>query len=206
MNTRRRNAGGVAALRAAGLVLLVLGCVLPGCAPGGPGAMPAVEVHFSPRGGCTEAIVAELDAARQSVLVQAYSFTSTPIARALVKAHQRGVGVEVILDKSQKTEKYSSADFLVHAGIPTLIDEKHAIAHNKIMIVDGQAVLTGSFNFTKSAEEHNAENLLVLRDAALAARYTANWKTHAEHSQPYSGRGDDPGRSRTAPAPAESKP
>ena len=201
MRTRNRTASGVAALAPPWVVLVLLGSVLPGCGPGGPGTMPAVEVHFSPRGGCTEAIVGELDAARQSVLVQAYSFTSAPIAQALVKAHQRGVRVEVILDKSQKTEKYSSADFLAHAGIPTCLDEHHAIAHNKIMIVDGQVVLTGSFNFTKSAEEHNAENLLVLRDVALAARYTSNWKAHAEHASPYSGRGSQPQRPQTPTAP-----
>jgi len=68
------------------------------------------------------------------ILVQAYSFTSIPIAKALVDAHKRGVDVRVILDKSQRGEKYSSADFVLHAGIPTFIDAKHQIAHNKIMI------------------------------------------------------------------------
>ena len=56
--------------------------------------------------------------------------------------------MRVILDKSQRSEKYSSADFVAHAGIPTFIDAKHAIAHNKIMIIDGVTILTGSFNFT----------------------------------------------------------
>jgi len=59
------------------------------------------QVYFSPRGGCTEAVVENLNKATNSVLVQAYSFTSTPIARALVNAHQRGVKVEVILDRGQ---------------------------------------------------------------------------------------------------------
>ena len=77
------------------------------------------------------------------MLVQAYSFTSAPIAKALVDAHKRGVDVRVILDKSQRTEKYSSADFVAHAGILTLIDAKHAIAHNKVMVIDGETVLTG---------------------------------------------------------------
>jgi phosphatidylserine/phosphatidylglycerophosphate/cardiolipin synthase-like enzyme len=70
------------------------------------------------------------------------------------------------VDKSQRTEKYSSADFVAHAGIPTYIDAKHAIAHNKIMVIDGYEILTGSFNFTKAAEENNAENLLVILDAS----------------------------------------
>ena len=153
-----------------------------------PQTSRSIEVHFSPAGGCTEAVVRELNAAKESVYVQAYSFTSAPIAKALVDAHKRGVKVAVILDKSQRTEKYSSADFVHNAGIPTSIDAKHAIAHNKIMILDGSVVITGSFNFTKAAEEKNAENLLVIRDRALAEQYPANWKAHAEHSEPYAGR------------------
>ena len=149
---------------------------------------PSWSVYFSPKGGCTDAIIKELDNAKTSVLVQAYSFTSAPIAKALLNAHKRGVKVEVLLDKSQRTQKYSEADFLVHAGIPTKIDAAHAIAHNKIMIIDGETVITGSFNFTKQAEEKNAENLLVIRDKTLAAKYIENWKAHAEHSEVYAGR------------------
>ena len=147
-----------------------------------------IQVFFSPKGGCTEAVVANLDSAKSNVLVQAYSFTSAPIAKALVDAHKRGVKVEVILDKSQRSEKYSSADFLKSAGIPTFIDARHAIAHNKVMVIDGRTVLTGSFNFTKAAEENNAENLLVIQDAALAAKYAANWQAHLQHSELYQGK------------------
>ncbi|MGO9613614.1 MAG: phospholipase D-like domain-containing protein [Dissulfurispiraceae bacterium] len=88
------------------------------------------QVYFSPGGGATDAIVNEIGNAKSEVLVQAYSFTSAPIARALVYAHKRGVHVEIILDRSQKSERYSSADFTAHAGILTYIDAQHAIAHN----------------------------------------------------------------------------
>ena len=147
-----------------------------------------IQVRFSPHGGCTEAVVENLNHATNSVLVQAYSFTSTPIAKALVDAKKRGVMVQVILDKSQRTASYSSADFVAHAGIPTFIDSQHAIAHNKIMVIDGKTVLTGSFNFTKAAESSNAENLLVIQDAKLAKEYSANWKVHLDHSEAYTGR------------------
>jgi phosphatidylserine/phosphatidylglycerophosphate/cardiolipin synthase-like enzyme len=133
------------------------------------------EVYFSPHGGCTDAIIRELNKAKSTILVQAYSFTSAPIAKALLNAHKRGVKVEVILDKSQRTQKYSSATFLFNAGIPTKIDAKHTIAHNKVMIIDGETVITGSFNFTKAAEENNAENLLVIHDKKLAERYIADF-------------------------------
>jgi phosphatidylserine/phosphatidylglycerophosphate/cardiolipin synthase-like enzyme len=146
-------------------------------------------------------VVREIESTHNTIFVQAYSFTSAPIAKALADARARGVEVAVILDDSQKTEKYSSADFLVHAGIATGIDARHAIAHNKVMILDGRTVITGSFNFTKAAEESNAENLLIIRDAKIAEMYAQNWRAHAEHSQPYKGK-----NGAEEPQPVPSKP
>lgn len=150
--------------------------------PHNTGAIGTWQVYFSPYGGATQAIVRELRGAHKSILVQAYSFTSAPIAKALVDAFRRGVDVQVILDQSQVTARYSSADFLAYAGIPVRIDSEHTIAHNKVMVIDGETVITGSFNFTKAAEEKNAENLLILRDKSLASRYSENWERHARHS------------------------
>jgi len=144
------------------------------------------QVYFSPRGGCTQAIIKEIDNAKSEILIQAYSFTSAPIAKALTNAFKRGIKVQAILDKSQRSEKYTSATFLFNAGIPTYIDDKHAIAHNKVMIVDRETVITGSFNFTKAAEEKNAENLLIIRNKELAKVYIENWYKHREHSEVYS--------------------
>lgn len=146
------------------------------------------DVYISPHGGCTDGIIRELNKAKSTILVQAYSFTSAPIAKALLNVHKRLVKVEVILDKSQRTQKYSSATFLYNSGIPTKIDAQHAIAHNKVMVIDGETVITGSFNFTKAAEESNAENLLVIRDKKVAERYIKNWQEHAKHSEMYAGR------------------
>lgn len=174
-------------------VILLAVVILTGCdqfqrTPAPASTPTGWQVFFSPRGGCTEAIVAELNRATNTVHVQAYSFTSEPIARALLDAHKRGVKVQVILDKAQRTDKYSEADFLAHAGIRTLIDAKHAIAHNKVMILDGATVITGSFNFTSAAESRNAENLLVIHDPNLARQYLTNFERHADHSEPYAGR------------------
>jgi phosphatidylserine/phosphatidylglycerophosphate/cardiolipin synthase-like enzyme len=135
---------------------------------------PRVTVCFTPGQNCTQTIVQTLDLAKRSIQAQAYSFTSAPIAKALLDAHKRGVQVQVILDKSQRSDKYSSADFLANQGVPVVIDANHAIAHNKVIVIDGELVITGSFNFTKAAQEKNAENLLILRDLALAAQYTKN--------------------------------
>jgi phosphatidylserine/phosphatidylglycerophosphate/cardiolipin synthase-like enzyme len=152
-----------------------------------PSSIPMPEIYFSPEGGCTDAVVEEISRARNSILVQAYSFTSTRIAGALVSAARRGIRIEAVLDKSNRTGRYSAADFLINARIPTFIDSKHAIAHNKVIIIDGNTVITGSFNFTKAAEESNAENLLVLRSPVLAGRYTENFLKHKAHAKPYYG-------------------
>lgn len=162
--------------------LLLALLLLPLCAR----AIPAdVEVYFSPNGGCTAAIVREIDAAKETIHLPAYSFTSAPIAKALTDAHKRGVTVIAILDKSNRTGKYSAASFLAHAGIPTFIDDRHAIQHNKVILIDGRTVITGSFNFSKAAEENNAENLLIIQSPVLFAEYLADWENHLAHSKKF---------------------
>jgi phosphatidylserine/phosphatidylglycerophosphate/cardiolipin synthase-like enzyme len=106
-----------------------------------------------------------------------------------VEARKRGIKIEAILDKSQKSDKYSSADFIAHAGIPTYIDTAHAIAHNKIIIIDKAILITGSFNFTKAAEEKNAENLLILKgNKPVVDRYIWNFDEHKGHTEVYVGK------------------
>jgi phosphatidylserine/phosphatidylglycerophosphate/cardiolipin synthase-like enzyme len=142
-----------------------------------------VRVFFSPNGGCTDAIIDTISKAKSEILVQAYIFTSEPIAKALLNAHKRGVKVFVILDKSQKKDGYSPATFFANQGIPAYIDSNHAIAHDKVMIIDKETVITGSFNFTKSAESKNTENLLIIRSSELAGLYRENWMKHKAHTE-----------------------
>lgn len=165
-------------------LVLVAGCATPRTTGSlYPTNQPPIwDVCFSPKGSCTDLIVNTLGQAKATVHVQAYSFTSKPIAQALADARGRGVVVETILDKGQRTEDDTQAGLLVQAGIPVRIDAKHSIAHNKVMIIDDETVITGSFNFTQNAEERNAENLLVIRDKTLAAKYEANWQKHWAHS------------------------
>jgi phosphatidylserine/phosphatidylglycerophosphate/cardiolipin synthase-like enzyme len=142
-----------------------------------------LEVAFSPNGGGTDLVIKVIHSAKTSIRVLAYSFTSAPIAKTLVEAHQRGVDVQVVVDKSQKGEKYTSATFIANAGIPIRIDSKHAIAHNKVIVVDGHTVQQGSFNYTKAAEEKNGENVLVnWNNPKLAEVYLKDWRRHWEHS------------------------
>jgi phosphatidylserine/phosphatidylglycerophosphate/cardiolipin synthase-like enzyme len=148
----------------------------------------SIRVYFSPNGGCTDAILGQINQAGSEILLQAYSFTSKPIAQALIRAQKRGVKISAVLDKSNRRQKYSGATFLKNVGIPVFIDDKHTIAHNKIMLIDNRVVITGSFNFTKAAESKNAENVLILDDLPdLTRAYRENFQHHLKHSVPYLG-------------------
>lgn len=152
------------------------------------GSHGAVVVGFSP-GNAESLVVRTIDASQRSIRVAAYSFTSKPIAKALVAASRRGVDVKVVMDKSQRTERYSSATFLANMGIPVSIDSHYAIMHNKFMVVDGATVQTGSFNYTKSAQTRNAENVVVLVDQPkVAATYVTEWSRLWAESEPYAAR------------------
>lgn len=145
-----------------------------------------IDTYFSPRGGTTAAIVKEINLATTDIKVQAYSFTSDIIAQALVNAHNRGVKVTVILDKSQISSKGGDIKTVSLAGISTNVDYSHTIFHNKIMIIDSNVLITGSFNFTNNAEKSNAENTLIVKNSkCLIASYTENFNKHMEHTKPY---------------------
>ena len=145
---------------------------------------PSIHASFSPKGGCTQIIVNEIRKARHEILVQAYSFTCPDIAVALIDAKKRGVKITILLDRSNEKETHSELQILAEHNLWPLIDAHHAIAHNKIMIVDRRTLLTGSFNFTRQAEHENAENLLVLHGHwELIDAYRKNFLAHLEHCQ-----------------------
>lgn len=145
----------------------------------------SIRACFSPEGHCTNGIINAIQSATSSIYVQAYSFTSTPIAEALVEAKSRDVGVRVLIDKSQLKDPHSQLSFLAHNGIPILIDSSSGLAHNKVMIFDSKSLLTGSFNFTKAAESRNAENVLIIHNPELASIYKDNWERRARRATGY---------------------
>lgn len=170
-------------VRVLALLLLLL---LPGAAwAQGPRAHEPEQsrpwaVYFSPEDGA-QAVVEALGRARKSVRVQTLAMSSPQITRALVDAHQRGVSVEVIL-VGKPAKGHAPAVPLAQAGIAVLIDKAHASAGSNVMVIDRQVVLTGSFSFAPSVDGPGAENLLVISDPTLAARYGDNWQAHAAHS------------------------
>lgn len=148
----------------------------------------SIDVLFSPDGGCTDRIVKEISRAKETVRVQAFFFTSEPIADALVEARERGIEVIAIFDKSQEKQRYSRLRILRRGGVTVRIDAEHATANNKIILIDDRTIITGSLNFTKAAEEKNAENLLIIKGyPQLFTKYLTNFENHLEHSRGYSG-------------------
>ncbi len=145
----------------------------------------SIRVHFSPGGGAISGIVQTIDGARSEILIQAHSLLSPSITRSLLEARKRGVKVSVILDKSERQEGLTPAVQLVHAGVPVFLDGKHASANDRVIVIDGRTVITGSLNFTTVSDEMNGENLLIIGSPELAREYVENWKSHRSHSVPY---------------------
>jgi|GEM_PF-1086492 len=137
----------------------------------------SIAVFFSPRGGCTDEVIAQISRAVNSIDVAMYSFTSDPIAQALVNAKGRGVIVRVLLDRSQAQSSYSKASFLASCGIQVSLYTHSGKMHNKIAIIDGAVVITGSFNWSNVAEERNQENMLVITDSWVAQIYENRFNT-----------------------------
>jgi phosphatidylserine/phosphatidylglycerophosphate/cardiolipin synthase-like enzyme len=149
------------------------------------GFVQQVEALFSPKGGCQAAIVRELKQARSEILVQAYSFTADPLTFALVEMKKAGVVVDIVLDKSNEVDRYSDLHFFIENEMDVKIDHEHAIAHNKIIIIDRKVLITGSYNFTNQAEGENAENLMIIKgNSELVNQYRENFFKHREHAKP----------------------
>ena len=145
---------------------------------------PRIDIHFSPKGGCGQAVVDAINAARSQILMLAYSFTYDPIVKALMDAHDRGVDVELVFDKSNEVDLRTDMPRCIEKGLKVLVDAEHAIAHNKVMIIDQKTVITGSFNFTRQAEDANAENMLIIRhDKKIVEKYLQYYENHRVHSR-----------------------
>jgi phosphatidylserine/phosphatidylglycerophosphate/cardiolipin synthase-like enzyme len=136
-----------------------------------------VEVYFSPDDGVSRHLVELLKGARKSIFFLAYSFTSDDLARAILERSRAGVSVSGVFDESQvKSNIGGEWDSFRKAGLDIRLDGNPSIMHHKVMIIDGEILVTGSYNFSANAEERNDENLLVLHDARLASEYMVEFE------------------------------
>lgn len=146
----------------------------------------AVEatVCFTPQQDCESFITEAIAGARKDIHLQAYYLTSTLILRALRDAIARGVTVEAIIDRVNARKDNGSAHYLELAGASVWIDESVTIAHSKLIIIDAKTVIGGSFNYSRSAQDRNAENVTVIDSEALAATFLDNWVLRRDASTP----------------------
>lgn len=176
---------------AASLFLAFLVTALPVRAADTLPAQGSLQAAFAPWDDIESLIVQSIDGARRQVLVQAYLLTSKKIASTLEAAHRRGVEVRILLDAAQLEKvEASMALRLEAAGIPVWLETRYQNSHNKVIVIDadtaGATVITGSFNFTWTAQHRNAENILIARDnPTLAAAYARNWERHRQEAIPY---------------------
>lgn len=175
-------------------VIAAFSCGLPLWAFDASNIVPGsgtIEYAFTPEDDATGLVERVIDTARSQVLVQAFSFTHQRIAAALVRAHRRGVDVQVIADPEQaELIGHNVVGLLLSGKVPVYADAVHSAAHNKIIVIDSgderPVLITGSFNFTFAAQFRNAENLLVFRgNRELARAYMDNWERHRAHSVPF---------------------
>lgn len=163
-----------------------------------------VQVYFTPGDPCDRYIVDVINAAEHTVYVQAFAFTSEPIAQALADAHQRGVHVQVILDKSNHKIDKTQDEMRKLTALNTLrqipdvyIDTVPGIAHNKVIIAD-DIVITGSYNFTHGAQHKNAENILIINSSEIANKYRHNWHKRFQKSHHIDGQRPNRKRKRSS--------
>jgi phosphatidylserine/phosphatidylglycerophosphate/cardiolipin synthase-like enzyme len=151
-----------------------------------------VEVAFSPDGRAEALVLKVIRAAKTSIRLAGYTFTSPAVVRALTDAKKRGVDVAVVVDyknnlvESRSNTSRQALNLLVNAGVPTRTVSVYPIHHDKYIVVDGLHVETGSFNYTTAAARRNSENVVVLWNNPDAARqYIAHWQSRWEQGQQY---------------------
>lgn len=131
----------------------------------------AVEVAFAPEDNALARILHRVSEASSTLDVLAFVLTSDPLAEALVAAHERGVRVRGVVEASRSLDQGSDVDRLRSAGVDLRLDSNPNTMHHKVILIDGRTVIAGSYNFTRSAEEKNDENVLLIDDQELAQRF-----------------------------------
>ncbi|MCC6485874.1 MAG: DUF1669 domain-containing protein [Candidatus Hydrogenedentes bacterium] len=136
----------------------------------------SIECYFAPEDKVQKEIVSEIDAAGENVDVMAFSFTADDIAEALARRMDKGVKVRALFETRNASSQYSDDDFLARQGAQVVMDRNSNTMHNKVIIIDGETVITGSYNFSKAAEKDNDENALIVHSPEVAKRYTQQFE------------------------------
>ncbi len=134
------------------------------------------EVYFSPGQHCPKRIISLLDHAESSVDICVFTITDDRISFAIIDAHKRNISVRVINDNNKSEDLGSDADRLIDAGIPVRFDHSRHHMHHKFALFDKKILLTGSYNWTRSAAESNEENFLISHDKHFLKKYSSEFE------------------------------
>jgi phosphatidylserine/phosphatidylglycerophosphate/cardiolipin synthase-like enzyme len=140
------------------------------------GASADVSSYFSPYAKCEPVILQQLSCVHRSVLISCYGLTNQPIATQLLKLHRQGVTVIICVDKLQAAGRSDQTHILKAAGIPVIVKKSPTLEHNKLMILDHETVLTGSWNFSASADLQDNTLLVITHDAPTVQAFEDAWK------------------------------
>ncbi|MCW5910902.1 MAG: DUF1669 domain-containing protein [Cyclobacteriaceae bacterium] len=148
-------------------------------APNAPGS----DAYFSPGDTCRNVIIQQIRQAVNHVQICVFTISDDTIAAAILESHKKGIPVKIITDNDKMLDEGSDIDQLAGEGIPVRIDRTANHMHHKFMITDNRALITGSYNWTRSAARFNHENILLTRDGSaiksFAREFDQLWKTLA---------------------------
>jgi phosphatidylserine/phosphatidylglycerophosphate/cardiolipin synthase-like enzyme len=142
----------------------------------GSGQPDLVEYCFSPSGDCSSVVIKWIKRATSSIHVLIYSFTLNQVSDALISAKNRGVEVKIVTERSNANESGAEYSRLRNAGVNIRLDSNPSSMHDKVAIIDGHIVLTGSFNWSQAASSRNNENLVVIDSSTWAAAFEAQFQ------------------------------
>ena len=144
-----------------------------------------VEIYYSPDDHPESILQDLLQGAQTSIYFLAYSFTSDPLSRVIRQRAESGVTVAGVMDANQaRTNMGAEYDMFRSAGLDVRLDGEDGLMHNKVLIIDGQTVVLGSYNFTASAARYNDENIVVLHSPQVAAQYVREFRRIQDAAQP----------------------
>jgi len=132
---------------------------------------PIAEAYFSPGEDCPRAIIRLMENARRTADVCVFTITDDRLSTALLDAHQRGVSFRVITDNDKAFDEGSDVDRISRAGVAVRVDRTRFHMHHKFAVIDGQWLLSGSYNWTRGASRDNEENLIVTSEPRLLTAY-----------------------------------
>ena len=136
-----------------------------------------LEVYFSPEDGVSAHLVDLLRSARKSIRILAYSFTSDDLADAVLERSRQGVDVTGVFEAQQAASNTGGEyERLKQAGLDVRLDGNPRNMHHKVILIDDQIVVFGSYNFTANAERKNDENLLVIHNPDIASQFLEEFK------------------------------